>query len=154
MGSPVSVTIADLVMEDVEERALKSFPSQLPFWKQYVDDTCTAMDPDQLEVFHSHLNSIEPSINFTYEVEMGGKLPFLDSEITHHLDGTLSTTVHRKTTHTDRYLDFQSHHPIAHKLAVVKTLFSRANTYCTYAQDRMDEECRVSQSLLQNGYPK
>ena len=43
MGSPVSVSVANLVMEDVEERALASFDIQLPFWKRYVDDTCTAV---------------------------------------------------------------------------------------------------------------
>ena len=37
MGSPVSVTIANLVMEDVEQRALSSFSSTKPlFWKRYV----------------------------------------------------------------------------------------------------------------------
>ena len=101
MGSPISVTVADLVMEDIEERALTSFPSRPLFWKRYVDDTCTALRPDQLEAFHKHLNSIEPSINFTYEVEEDRKLPFLDILITHHPDGTLSTTVYRKRTHTN-----------------------------------------------------
>ena len=61
---------------------------------------------DHLESFHSHLNSIEPSIDFTYELEEQEKLPFLDLLIKHHPDGTLSTTVYRKKTHTD---DFQSH---------------------------------------------
>ena len=56
-------------MEDIEERVLTSFPSRPLFWKRYVDDTCMALRSDQLEAFHKHLNSIEPSINFTYEVE-------------------------------------------------------------------------------------
>ncbi len=116
MGSPVSVTVADLVMK---ERALSSFLSKLPFWKRYVDDTCTALRPEQLDAFHKHLNSIEPSIKFTYEVEDEGKLPFLDTEITHHHDGTLSTNVYRKSTHTDKYLDFDSHHPLAHSVEAV-----------------------------------
>ena len=33
MGSPVTVTVANLVMEDVEERALSTYPSPPPFWK-------------------------------------------------------------------------------------------------------------------------
>jgi len=74
----VSVTVANLVMEDVEERALASYPTPPPFWKRFVDDTCTAIPPDHLESFHNHLNSIEPSIEFTYELEEQGKLPFLD----------------------------------------------------------------------------
>ena len=41
MGSPVSVSVANLVMEDVEERALASYDVELPFWKRYVDDVCT-----------------------------------------------------------------------------------------------------------------
>ena len=45
MGSPVSVMVANIVMEDVEERALTSYEIQLPFWKRYVDDICTVMGP-------------------------------------------------------------------------------------------------------------
>ena len=72
MGSPVSVTVANLVMEDVEERALTLFPSTPPFWKKYIDDTYTALRLNQLAAFHEHCNSVEPSIDFTYEVEEEG----------------------------------------------------------------------------------
>ena len=37
MGSPVSVTVVDLVMEDEEQRALSTFPTLPRFWKHYVD---------------------------------------------------------------------------------------------------------------------
>ena len=78
MVSPLSVTVADLVMEDVEERALTPFLSGPLFWKRYVDDKCTALRLDQLDAFHKHLNTIESSIEFTHEVEEEeGRLPFL-----------------------------------------------------------------------------
>jgi len=41
MGSPVSVTVVNLVMEDVEQRALPTYASPPPFWKGYADDTFT-----------------------------------------------------------------------------------------------------------------
>ena len=119
MGSPVSVTVANLVMEDVEERALASCPIQPPFWKRYVDDTPTALPRDNIKQFHQHVNSIEASIQFTVEEESDGSIPFLDTKIIRHDDGSLSTTVFHKQTHTDRYLDFASHHPLTHKTAVI-----------------------------------
>ena len=113
MGSPVSVTVANLVMEDVEQRALSTFRGRCPlFWKRYVDDTCTAIHPEEIEDFHSHLNSIEPSIQFTKEIQQDNKLPFLDINLMKEDDGTISTSVYRKKTHTDQYLQFTIQLPI------------------------------------------
>ena len=39
MGSPELVTVANVVIEDVEERALTTCLHPPPFWKRYVDDT-------------------------------------------------------------------------------------------------------------------
>ena len=92
MGSPVSVTIANLVMEDVEERALATAETPPRFWKRYVDDTCTALPSHRIDEFLNHLNSVEPSIQFTVEVESNGRLPFLDVLLEHEEDGSISTT--------------------------------------------------------------
>ena len=48
MGSPVSVTVADLVMDDVEEQAI-SFPPL--FWKRFVDDVCTSIPSECIKYF-------------------------------------------------------------------------------------------------------
>ena len=97
------------------------------FWKRYVDDTCGALPPKTCKTFLDLLNLMDPSTQFTSEQESDGKLPFLEILLEHHLDRCISTSVHRKTTHTNKYLDFDSHHPFAYKLAVVCTLQHRAN---------------------------
>ncbi len=70
---------------------------------------------DSVENFHRHLNSIEPSIQFTLEAESEGQLAFLDVLISHNPDGSINTTVYRKPTHTNKYLNFSSHHPVAQR---------------------------------------
>ena len=79
MGSPVSVMIANLVMEDLEERALATTDIPLRSWKHYVDDTCAALPVSRVQEFLTHLNRVDPSIQFTAEVGSEGKLPFLDT---------------------------------------------------------------------------
>ena len=86
---------------------------------------------DEVMEFQELLNSIEPSIKFTVELESGCKLAFLVMEIHHHEDGRLTTTLYRKKPQTDKCLQFDSHNPMAHKQAVVKTLFNRANRICS-----------------------
>ena len=44
MGSPVSVVVANLVMEEVEERAIDSFGQPTRVWKRFVDDTFVILD--------------------------------------------------------------------------------------------------------------
>ena len=111
MGSPVSAAVANLYMEFFEELALRSAPTKPWLWKRYVDDTCCIVKKGTMEGLLSHLNSVRPSIKFTVEVEKEGSLPFLDALLQRKDDGNLDVTVYRKPTHTDRYLDFRSHHP-------------------------------------------
>ncbi len=153
MGSPVSVTVANLVMEDIEDKGISTYPSPPPFWKRFVDDIITALPKVSVQPFLNHLNSIEETINFTVELESNGELSFLDTTVKHNSNGTLSTTVFRKKTHTDKYLSFASHHPIAHKIAVIKTLFCRANSICGSDQDRNIERAHIRSALKMNGYP-
>ena len=64
-------------------------------------------------------------IQFTVEKKENGCLPFLDSLLTRESNGSISTSVYRKKMHTDQYLQFSSHHPLAKK-SVITTLFHRA----------------------------
>ena len=75
MGSPVSAMIANLIMEDVEKRALSTFHSPPKIWKRYVDDTFVIIHKNSVEDFLDHLNTIENSIKFTIEKEADHTLP-------------------------------------------------------------------------------
>ena len=153
MGSPVIVSAANLVMEDVEEKALSTFDTSLPFWKRYVDDTCTVVPVDKVKSLLQHLNGVEESIQSTVEMESNGQMPFLDILLNHKVDGSISTNVYRKPTHTDRYLDIGSHHPISHKRSVISTLLSRADRNSSTVTSKKSEEEHVAAALKHNGYP-
>ena len=61
--------------------------------------------------------------------------------------------VYRKPTHTDRYLDFFSCHPLCHKRSVVNTLMRRANNIPSTNKGRREEMHRVKAVLRDNNYP-
>ena len=68
-------------------------------------------------------------------------------------DGFITTSVFRKATHTNQYLSFDSHHPVAHKAAVVRTLMCRASALSSNGVERVAEEKKVMEALRDNGYP-
>ena len=97
-GSPVSIVIANLIMEDVEKRALSTFHSPSKFWKRYVDDTFVIIHKNSVEDFLDYLNTIENSIKFTIEKEADHTLPFLDTLVRRNQHGKFSTSVYRICT--------------------------------------------------------
>ncbi len=154
MGSPVSAVIANLVMEDVEQRALASAPVRLSFWKRFVDDIISAVSRNDIDILLQHLNSIEPSIQFTVERETNGHLAFLDLNVYRTIEGKLETAVYRKPTHTDKYLSYNSHHPVSHKKSVAKTLLQRAEHLPSNSDSQANEREYVLNILRENNYPK
>ena len=102
----------------------------------------------------SHLNSVEPSIQCILEREKDRHLPFLDWKVSRGVQGNLETSVFRKPTHTDKYLAFDSHHPISHKKSVAKTLLRRADCQPSSLDSKAEERKCVSNVLKANGYTK
>ena len=86
------------------------------------------------------------------ERESKYQLAFLDVLITQKPDRTLATIVYRKPTHINRYLDFQSHHPVVHKIAVVRTLNHLAKNLLFIPAAIAEEERKVAQVLKKSGY--
>ena len=87
------------------------------------------------------------------ELERDGSLPFLDTLLTRREDGTINTSVYRKPTHTDRYLQYTSHHPGYVKRGVVSCLFHRARTVAAGEEVSREEE-HLCEVLRSNGYPE
>ena len=154
MGSPVSPIVANLYMEDFEEQALSSFPDPPRFWGRYVDDTMVIIKTAHIELFTQHINNISPKIKFTIETEESSRIPMLDTLIIRKEDGSLKFQVYRKKTHTDHYLQFNSHQPLEHKLGVIRTLTHRANTHVTEDEDKEEELNHIKKVLSISGYTK
>ena len=70
MGSPVSVIIADLVMEHGEVQALPTFMASNRWWFRYVDDSNAKST--ELHNSHHHLNAVNSHIQFTVEHRIPG----------------------------------------------------------------------------------
>lgn len=155
MGSPLSPVIANLFMEDLETKALETATSRPKLWLRYVDDTFVIWQHgrEELDRFLEHLNNMHPRIKFTMEVEEQQKLPFLDVLVYKKTNNTLGHTLFQKKTHTNRYLNGNSHHHPAQLQAVPRTLVTRAR--------RLADESHLSTELgnlrailLQNQYPQ
>jgi hypothetical protein len=102
--------------------------------------------------FHNTLNNIDPNISFTIELEQDNQISFIDALITRQ-GNNLEVDVYRKPMHTDRYLDFNSHHNIKRKISTARTLIHRAQTLPTKHTSKQDKLNNITTTLKCNGYP-
>ena len=152
MGSPVSPIVANIFMENLERNAILTMKDRPRLWLRFVDDVLAIVKRTSLPSMLEHLNKQNAAITFTMEVEKDGKLPFLDGEIERE-NTRLNLSVYRKPTHSGRYLNFNSHHPISAKCSTADALFNRAELITTDATRKDEEFRKVTQELLANDYP-
>ena len=153
MGSPLSPIVANLYMENFEMRALNTAPLPPLMWKRFVDDTCVIIKAAQQQSFLKHINSIDKNIQFTSEEPRpDGAIPFLDILLTPGEDGKITTSVFRKPTHTDLYMQWDSNHAISAKYSVIGTLHHRANTISSSPELLQKEEQHLKKVLTRCKY--
>ena len=152
MGSPVSPVITNIYMEHFESVAIPSSPALIKWWFRYVDDVYSATRKDQVNKLQEHLSSLDPHIKFTIGLPGTYGLPFLDT-LTKPTPNSIESTVYRKPTHTYKYLDYNSNHPISAKLSVIHTLTHRAKQICSTPELLAKEMDHLHQVLQDNHYP-
>ena len=101
-------------MEYFEELELDpECPIPSAWLKSYVDNVISIVKRNQVDTFFKHLNSINPHIKFIMESPYtDGSNPFLVTKCLCNKDHSMQSSVDRKPTHTDWYLDWNCTYPI------------------------------------------
>ena len=105
--------------------------------------------------FLDHINSIDPSIKSTVKGKQeNGAIPFLDTLVKPGADNSLGIMVYHKPTHTDQYLQWDSHDNLSAKYSVIGTLTHRAKSVCISPGLLTEELQHLKESLVRCKYPK
>ena len=71
-------------------------------WKRYSNDIFMVLKATYKNEFLDHINSVDQCIQITVDEKMAdGCMSFLDTLVMPQPDGTLTTIMYRKHTHTD-----------------------------------------------------
>ena len=130
MGSPLGPVLADIFMTELEKTLLPNiYIRYIKYWRRYVDDTISYVKIGSIKHVLCLLNSFYENIQFTFESEGKGTLPFLDV-LSCRNGRELTTTVYRKKTNNDIYLNWNAFAPVSWKRGTLRTLVQRAYLVC------------------------
>ena len=122
-------------------------------WIRYVDDVFVIWPHGDkaLDEFLTHLNSQRLAIQFTMEKEEDRKIAFLDVQVERKGDRA-TTSVFQKKTHTNQYINYNSHHHNRIKSGIIQGLATGAEKICH--PTRLPQERQHLRAVFQaNGYP-
>ncbi|XP_022788722.1 uncharacterized protein LOC111328527 [Stylophora pistillata] len=152
MGSPLGPLMANAFMCSIEDR-LEEQGKMPGFYKRYVDGTLSIMaDTETAEMFLATLNESHPSVSFTMELAVNGKLSFLGTEIMQR-NCRLETKVYKKPSDTDLLLHYQSHVDVRYKQSLLKTMVNRAFKLSSKWQFFHQECERLTETFSRLKYP-
>ncbi len=116
-----------------------------------VDDAFAVFRKRKSTEILSLINNYHTDLKFTIEEENNGVLNFLDVKLTRKSDGNLERNVYMKPTHTDRYLDWTSHHHRSQKIAVIDSFTMRVLKICD--ENSLPQELdRIKKCFIKNNY--
>ena len=155
MGSPLGPVLANVFMVELEKQVLPLLAGKVTSWERYVDDTFTFVKKTEVENVISILNNFHRDIQFTHEVEKNGTIAFLDVSVKRKEDGSFTTSVYRKKTDTNLYVNWGAFAPKQWNIGTLKGMFRRAFLICS-EQEGLDREIsHLKRIFLQvNNYPK
>ena len=119
-----------MFMIELEKAVLLELTEFIKYWKMYVDDTISFVKLGTINYIITKLNSFDKKIPFTFKEEHKGTLPFLDLLFQRNGNSTV-TTIFRKPTNNDIYLNWNAFPPDISKRGTLKTLAKGAYIVCS-----------------------
>ena len=130
MGSPLVAALANIFMVELETSVIPNLSNKVKLWKRFVVDTYCLARSEYIDNILLALNSFHKNIKFAIEIEKDNTIPFLDILIIRK-PGKIETTVYRKKTCTDLYMNWYSFAPKSWKWGTLKTVVRRAYLNCS-----------------------
>lgn len=150
MGCNISPVLSEIFLEEfMERRHIDLFSCNIVKFIRYVDDCLVIASSIEAVNLYNYLNNnVHSNIKFTIETNINNELPFLDM-LLKIIDGRVYTSVYRKPTHTDRYLNYKSNHPPHVKNGVIKNLVHRASLHGSSFQEIEN----IKKAMIANDFP-
>ncbi len=156
MGSPCSVSLANIALHPLEQSFLNSAENILCFYR-FIDDIILVSSGPRtlLEDQINHLNTLHPNLKFTADIS-DSTINFLDLTIfkspDYHNTGKLSTKVFTKPCDTFQYIMPNSIHPPATFKAFIYGEFLRFARNSSEEEDFTNQSAFFKQKLIERGY--
>ena len=152
MGGPLGPTFANFFLGHIERTLFNDIDCAPKMYYRYMDDVFAVFESEtQKQAFLEHLNRQHPSLKFTVEDASSNVLPFLDAQVSLSNDG-FSTTVYRKPTHTNVFLNFNAIAPTNWKFGLIFGALHRAYKICS-SQVLFNLEVSILRNMFwRNGY--
>ena len=103
MSSPLDLVLANMF-------SYTKLKCKVKLWKRFVDDMYCLVRSEYIDKVSLGLNSFRKNIKFRIEIEKDNLIPFLDILIIRE-SGNIETTVCRKKSCTDLYMNWYSFAP-------------------------------------------
>jgi hypothetical protein len=153
MDASTSAILSEIYMQFLEKNTIYNIlkTHNIEGYFRYVDDILIIynnMESNIHEVLND-FNQITPKLVFTLEEEINHKINFLDITIQreqHHI----TTSIYRKPTTTDSIIPNDSCNPKEQKIAAIRYLYNRINSYKLTTTNMQKEKDTIHQILISN----
>ena len=152
MGSPLSCVIANFYLCHIENEIMEDAALKPSLYGRFIDDCFVEVrDMDHLAALQREFIR-KSSLNFTNEVSIQNKIPFLDV-LVEAADSRYNSTVFTKPTKSPDCINYKCEAPEKYKTGVIITLLERAWKICNPKTKFKDETLRIKRLLVNNDFP-
>lgn len=153
MGSPISPCIANFILNLLLDDIISKLDFTPKLIKKYVDDLIIICPKNATTNIHQIFNKFHPKIQFTVELEINRRMPYLDLMIIRNSNNTITTDYFSKPTSSGRILNYLSAHPRHVKINTAYNFISRVLTLSDPIFHTKNQNY-IYKILLTNNYPK